>query len=183
MARLTKTQRNDIQTALRQGVSISEVSRQFSVSRPTIHAIRDEIGRAPGAQEPSTVVAFRAQPTEVAALERLVRAGKFKSPSAAMRAICRRAGDFYETDPEVLDEIAALKKELQAIGRNVNQVARAVNSDVLRGRGGGKAVALQAELDQMKKSLRQVSGVLHQIGQREGEKRVAILGKLSELAS
>lgn len=73
------------------------------MSRLTIRAIRDEMD---------------------AAFDRLVRTGKLRSSSAAMPSICRYARDFYETGPEVFDELDTVKKKLQSIGRNVTQVAR-----------------------------------------------------------
>lgn len=177
MARLTKTQRSDIQESLRQGVGISELARQHSVSRPTIRNIRDQMGIVPQPSGLSEVQAFRVNLAEQAALDRLVKAGKFRSTSAAMRALCRHAGDFFETDPEVFDALAVVQKELQAIGRNINQVARAVNSDVLRGRGGQGAVAMKGDLAELSTSLRGVAQLLERVAERDGETRASVVGR------
>lgn len=126
----------------------------------------------------STWVGCRARNAELAALDKLVSNLGYTNRSAALRALIRHSGDFFEVVPEISDAIEHIRKEINSIGINVNQVAKAVNSDVLIGRGGRQASQLAPYLKRLDKQLDDLERGLIKMTRRDHDTRSKVIDRI-----
>lgn len=126
--------RAEIVAALRRGESMAAIARDCGVGRALVRRLRQEV--LPGDTTSAGVVIHVRVSREEARAFAALCAREGVTRSARLRDLMRAATGFTTLDAETLAEMQAARREIAAIGRNLNQIARAANSGrtVLRGR-------------------------------------------------
>ena len=85
-------------------------------------------GTPPAKDDPAafTVTSVKARRAEIEEF-RAVCAELGVKPNRAHRAMMRRAAGYLEADPDEIETLRSLQREVHAIGSNVNQIARVAN--------------------------------------------------------
>ncbi|PAU92699.1 hypothetical protein CK240_17695, partial [Paracoccus salipaludis] len=129
---------------------MTELAKKYGVSRRTIYNLKNRWDeRLP--QSRSKVLTVRVSTEDMERLDALAGELNLSRADTARRVLLYAAG-VYHIEPPEAGEIAELTKEVSAIGRNVNQVVRAMNAAVQRGQ---KIPRLQ--LDQLAHQLHQIA--------------------------
>ena len=119
---------------LLEGASVKAVAAKFGVHVSTIYALRKDMGHGhTKADRASHVVHIRLSDDEFRALNAFVVDAGFPSRTAAMRSLIRAATGFLELRREEYLDLSEANAELKAQGRNLNQIARALNRAAFKG--------------------------------------------------
>ncbi|WP_167650111.1 plasmid mobilization protein, partial [Paracoccus salipaludis] len=149
-SRLTNAQKQALRGELDAKVPVTELAKKYGVSRRTIYNLKNRWDeRLP--QSRSKVLTVRVSTEDMERLDALAGELNLSRADTARRVLLYAAG-VYHIEPPEAGEIAELTKEVSAIGRNVNQVVRAMNAAVQRGQ---KIPRLQ--LDQLAHQLHQIA--------------------------
>lgn len=127
-------QKNDASNMLLEGATVKAVAAHFGVHVSTIYALRNDRGH--GHSKPdraSHVVTLRLSDEEMRALDGFVVAAGLPSRTAAVRSLIRAATGFLELRREEYLDLSEVRSELKAQGRNLNQIARALNKAAFKG--------------------------------------------------
>lgn len=119
---------------LLEGTRVKAVAAHFGVHVSTIYALRKDRGH--GHSKPdraSHVVTMRLSDEELRALDVFVVEAGLPSRTAALRSLIRSATGFLELRREEYLDLSEVRAELKAQGRNLNQIARALNKAAFRG--------------------------------------------------
>ena len=128
------THKKEAAGLLLEGAAPKDVAARFGVHVSTIYALRRDRGH--GHAKPdraSHVVHLRLSDEELRALDAFVADAGLPTRSAALRSLIRAATGFLELRRDAFMELSEAKAELKAQGRNLNQVAFALNRSALRG--------------------------------------------------
>lgn len=132
--KLTPADEKKIVAAVRSGVPVAVLAKQFGVTRPTVYrAIRRFHDKASVVQVGTAPVSFTIDRAELHAFDAFIGRLGLKSRADALRRVCRVPAGFLEPDPYLAEAIHDLRNELSAIGRNVNQLVAAKNYELRRG--------------------------------------------------
>ena len=126
--RLTPAQRTAIAQARGQGVATKVLALRYGVSVQTIRNIARgvQMARTQVRSETATVTA-RVPVADIRAFDALiVRLGRDQR-SSVLRAFIRHPAGYLGADAALAESIRALRRELSAIGSNLNQIARRLN--------------------------------------------------------
>jgi len=127
-------QKKDAADMLLEGATPKDVAAKYRVHVSTIYALRKDMGQGHvKADRASHVVKIRLSDAEFRALDAFVADAGFRNRTAAMRSLVRAATGFLELKRSDFEDLSELNRELKAHGRNLNQIARALNKSVLRG--------------------------------------------------
>ena len=117
-----------------EGASAKAVATKFGVHVSTIYALRKDRGH--GYNSTSSAcrnVHVRLTNKEFAALDEFVTSAGFPSRTAALRSLIRAATGFLELPREEYLDLKAIRTELAAQGRNLNQIGYAMNKSAFLG--------------------------------------------------
>lgn len=130
----TTKDKNAASNMLLEGASVKAVATKFGVHVSTIYALRKDHGHGhTNANRASRNVHVRLTNAEFAALDDFVADAGFSSRTAAMRSLIRAATGFLELPREDYLDLAEARTELKAQGRNLNQIAFAMNKAAFKG--------------------------------------------------
>ncbi len=119
---------------LLEGVPAKDVAANFGVHVSTIYSLRTDRGHGhTKADRASRIVNVRLSDDEFRALDQFVVDAGFPSRTAAMRSLIRAATGFLELRRDEMLDLTEVKTELKAQGRNLNQLAYAMNRAALKG--------------------------------------------------
>lgn len=119
---------------LLEGVAAKEVAAKFGVHISTIYGLRKDRGHGhTKADRASHVVTLRLSDDEFRALNAFVIEAGLPSRTAALRSLIRAATGFLELRRDEMLDLAEAKSELKAQGRNLNQIALAMNRAAMKG--------------------------------------------------
>jgi len=126
--RLTPAQRQSIALARGQGIATKALAARYGVSVQTIRNIARgvQMARAQARSETATVTA-RVPVADIRAFDALIARLGGEQRSAVLRAFIRHPAGYLDADAELAEGIRALRRELSAIGSNLNQIARRLN--------------------------------------------------------
>lgn len=129
--RLTSRESKEIAQAAASGGSITAIAARFAVSRPTVYRAIEKERAAAGQGHPAereARVSARLKPYELTALD--VLAGRHGVSRAELsRRVLRRAAEFLEPEPELIEAVRDLANQIKLIGGNLNQIATHLNRD------------------------------------------------------
>lgn len=130
-SRLTDAEKQTLRGELAAKVPVTELARKYGVGRRTIYNLKNRWeDRLP--QSRSRVLTVRVSTEDMERLDILAKELELSRADTARRVLLYAAGIYHIEPPEV-GEIEALTREVSAIGRNVNQAVRAMNTAVMRG--------------------------------------------------
>ncbi|SHF76603.1 hypothetical protein SAMN05444339_11229 [Loktanella atrilutea] len=113
---------------LLEGAAPKAVAQTFGVHVSTIYALRKTLGHGHAkADRASHVVHLRLSDAEFRALEAFVVDAGLPSRTAALRSLIRGATGFLELRRDEFIDLSEVRGELKAQGRNLNQIAFALN--------------------------------------------------------
>lgn len=132
--RLSASESSAIFAAYQRGESVTSLAKRYGVSRPTVYRAVEKNGRPGQPSEDSARVTIRLTPEERAALD--VLSGRMGLSRAALgRRVLRLAAGFLEPDPELVEAMTDLSRQIKAVGGNLNQIAAHLNREArLQGR-------------------------------------------------
>lgn len=143
--RLTPDERKRVLAELQAGGKVATVARQFGVDLSTVRRVREAPMSAPAGEGTSKqVVAARLSVDEIRAFDAATGRFGYRSRSDALRALARSAAGMVEFSREENAGLDELTRELNKIGVNVNQLARAANSGRLP--AGGRQLDVLSDL-------------------------------------
>lgn len=125
--RLTQGQRLEIARERAKGARTQDLAARFEVSPQAINAVVRQLKAAPAVADAGTyVVSVRLSERELRAFE--VTIGRFGlTRSEALKRLVRSASGTLALDEDASDRLKRLGAEVNRIGLNLNQVARACN--------------------------------------------------------
>ena len=127
-------QKTEAAVMLLEGVPPCDVAAKFGVHVSTIYALRKDRGHdGTRPDRASHVVNLRLSDEELAVLNAFVADGGFPTRAAALRSLIRAAIGFLELRREEFETLGEARGELRAQGRNLNQLAFALNKSALKG--------------------------------------------------
>ncbi len=126
--RLTPAQRQAIALARGQGIATKVLALRYGVSVQTIRNIARgvQMARVQARSETATVTA-RVPVVDIRAFDALIARLGGDQRSTVLRAFIRHPAGYLGTDAELAESIRELRRELSAIGSNLNQIARRLN--------------------------------------------------------
>lgn len=126
--RLTPAQRQAIAQARGQGVATKALALRYGVSVQTIRNIARgvQMARSQARSETATVTA-RVPVADIRAFDALIARLGRDQRSSVLRAFIRHPAGYLGPDAELAESIRELRRELSAIGSNLNQIARRLN--------------------------------------------------------
>jgi len=126
--RLTPAQRQAIAQARGQGIATKVLALRYGVSVQTIRNIARgvQMARSQARSETATVTA-RVPVADIRAFDALIARLGRDQRSSVLRAFIRHPAGYLGTDAELAESIRELRRELSAIGSNLNQIARRLN--------------------------------------------------------
>ena len=128
--RLSTSESREIFAAFQRGESVTSLAKRYGISRPTVYRAIEKNGRPGQPAEDSARVTIRLTSDERAALD--VLSGRFGLSRAALgRRVLRLAADFLEPDPEMVEAMTDLSRQVKAVGGNLNQIAAHLNREAL----------------------------------------------------
>lgn len=130
--RLSETQRSAILREVKKGAAIKELARRYGVTPQTIrNVVRRRREEAETAKVRSVIIGARVSEAEARAFDvALSRLGDV-SRSAAVRAFARQPEGFLTPDAELAETVLNLRRDFSALGNNINQIARRLNSPMI----------------------------------------------------
>lgn len=127
-------QKKDAAHMLLEGAPVKAVAAHFGVHVSTIYALRKDMGHGhTKAGRASHVVTLRLSDDEFRALSAFVMEAGLPSRTAAVRSLIRAATGFLELRRADYLDLSEAHSELKAQGRNLNQIAFALNKAALKG--------------------------------------------------
>lgn len=126
--RLTPAQRQVIAQARGQGVATKVLALRYGVSVQTIRNIARgvQMARVQARSETATVTA-RVPVADIRAFDALIARLGRDQRSSVLRAFIRHPAGYLGADAALAESIRELRRELSAIGSNLNQIARRLN--------------------------------------------------------
>ena len=126
--RLTPAQRQAIAQARGQGIATKVLAERYGVSVQTIRNIARgvQMARVQALSETATVTA-RVPVADIRAFDALIARLGRDQRSSVLRAFIRHPAGYLGADAELAESIRELRRELSAIGSNLNQIARRLN--------------------------------------------------------
>jgi hypothetical protein len=119
---------------LLEGASAKAVATKFKVHVSTIYALRKDHGHGYASTNSACRnVHVRLTNKEFTALDDFVAGAGFPSRTAALRSLIRAATGFLELPREEYLDLKAVRDELKAQGRNLNQIVHAMNRSAMMG--------------------------------------------------
>ena len=119
---------------LLEGASVKAVATKFKVHVSTIYALRKDHGHGYAfTNSACRNVHVRLTNKEFIALDDFVADAGFPSRTAALRSLIRAATGFLELPREEYLDLKAVRDELRAQGRNLNQIGHAMNRSAILG--------------------------------------------------
>ena len=119
---------------LLEGASAKAVAAKFKVHMSTIYALRKNNGHGYASTNSACQnVHVRLTNKEFTALDGFVASAGFPSRTAALRSLIRAATGFLELPREEYLNLKAVREELRAQGRNLNQIGYAMNRSAILG--------------------------------------------------
>ena len=126
--RLSTSESREIFAAFQRGESVTSLAKRYGVSRPTVYRAIEKNGRPGQPAEDSARVTIRLTPDERAALD--VLSGRLGLSRAALgRRVLRLAAGFLEPDPDMVEAMTDLSRQVKAVGGNLNQIAAHLNRE------------------------------------------------------
>lgn len=134
-ARLSAKQRAVIIAEKQSGTGTKALAGRYGVSEQTIRNItRDhKLARAQAKSE-TAMVAARVPVMDIRVFEGVISRLGVDQKSSALRAFVRHPSGFLTADAELAEAVGAMRRELSAIGSNLNQIARRLNDPRLQPR-------------------------------------------------
>ena len=130
----TTKDKNAASEMLLEGASVKAVATKFRVHVSTIYALRKDLGHGyTFTNSACRNVHVRLTNKEFAALDDFVTSAGFPSRTAALRSLIRAATGFLELPREEYLDLKAVRDELTAQGRNLNQIGYAMNKSAILG--------------------------------------------------
>lgn len=132
--RLSPSESRAIFAAFQRGDSVTVLAKRFGVSRPTVYRAIEKNGRPGQPSADSARVAIRLTPDERVTFDGLAaRLGL--SRAALGRRVLRLAAGYLEPEPDLVEAVQDLSRQIKAVGGNLNQIAAHLNREVrLQGR-------------------------------------------------
>ena len=132
--RLSPSESRAIFAAFQGGDSVTVLARHFGVSRPTVYRAIEKNGRPGQPSADSARVAIPLTPDERTTFDGL--AGRLGLSRAALgRRVLRLAAGYLEPEPELVEAVQDLSRQIKAVGGNLNQIAAQLNREArLQGR-------------------------------------------------
>ncbi len=119
---------------LLEGASPKAVATEFGVHISTVYALRKDRGH--GHTKPDRAshnITFRLSDVELQTLDAFIVDAGLPSRTAALRSLVRAATGFLELRRHEMLDLTEAKSELKAQGRNLNQIALAMNRAAMKG--------------------------------------------------
>ncbi|WP_417725776.1 hypothetical protein [Salipiger sp.] len=129
-ARLTHKDITEINRLLGEGLPDAEIARHTGRSRQTVARVRNRTASSHTTTQ-GAVIGTRVTAEEYAAFKALVEAEGL-TPSDGIRRLMRLAVGALELRAEEIEALARSRRELVAVGRNLNQMTQLANSGRLR---------------------------------------------------
>ncbi|WP_199262562.1 helix-turn-helix domain-containing protein [Paracoccus binzhouensis] len=129
--RLDARQRAKLKDRLKAGDSVSALAKEFGVSRRTIYNYKLRLAESELYYR-SAVLTVRLNKADFVALDELAKRHGLSRAETARRVLLR-AVDVYVQPEETSQAIYDLTQQLLPIGRNLNQIAAALNAAAKRG--------------------------------------------------
>lgn len=131
--RLTAEQRSKVARARAAGTGTKELAALYGVTEQTIRNIarRVRIERETAKTE-TAMVAARVPVQDIHAFDAAIGRLGVKDKSTALRSFIRWPAGFFQADEDTAAAIRGMQVELTRIGTNLNQIARRLNSPMLR---------------------------------------------------
>lgn len=174
MPRLTHQKREELRAALLAGRGVSEVAASFGVSRQAVSAIKNAGKRGSGKSVAGTIVGVRLTDKETLELDRRIKSGAFSTRGAVLRGLIRCLTGVFEADEGVIEELAALRKEVNSLGTNINQIAFSVNAEIKKTGRAKNILSLQSDIRIVQDKVDDVSLVLQRVLSRSDHKASAL---------
>ena len=124
-SRLTSAETAAIKARLLAGESVAAVARSMGRSRQALSRIKGSLDRKE-VRRLSVKLNIRITEDEHAAFQAVAEASGL-TVSEAVRHLVRQASDRLAIQADELDAIVAARRELSAVGNNLNQIARNTN--------------------------------------------------------
>lgn len=150
--RLTNVEKEALKRDLDAQEPVTELARKYGVSRRTIYNFKNRWGgRLP--QSRSKVLTVRVSEEDMEHLDAFAQGLGLSRADTARRVLLYAAG-IYHCAPAEVGEIEDLTKEVSAIGRNINQMVRAVNTEMRRS---GRTTEPNRMLDKVSRQMQRIS--------------------------
>jgi len=153
--RLSASESRAILVAFQHGESVTALSRRFGVSRPTVYRALEKNGRPGQPSADSARVTIRLTPSERTDLDALARRLGL-SRAALGRRVLRMAAGYLEPEPDLVEAVQDLSRQIKAVGGNLNQIAAHLNREA---RLQGRASPSRDQQAQIAASLRALKGL------------------------
>lgn len=178
VTKLTPQDDKKIVSAVRSGVPVAVLARQFGVTRPTIYrAVRRFYERASAVNVGTAPVSFTINRDDLRAFDAFIGRFAVASRADALRRIVRVPAGFIEPDEYSAEQIHALRNELSAIGRNLNQLVSAKNYELRRGQKLKISKDQEQLLARLLDALEATSGDLRELQGKRASKAVRTLAQ------
>ena len=176
--RLLLSESREIFAAFQRGDSVTVLARRFGVSRPTVYRAIEKNGRPGQPSADSARVAIRLTPDERAAFDGL--AGRLGLSRAALgRRVLRLSAGYLEPEPDLVEAVQNLSRQIKAVGGNLNQIAAHLNREVrLQGRAspsGSQLREIETSERALKALAREVDGLFVHAARRRKARVDALL--------
>lgn len=131
--RLTAEQRSKVARSRAAGAGTKELAELYGVSEQTIRNIARRVRfERETAKAETAMVAARVPVEDIRAFDATIGRLGVKDKSTALRAFIRWPAGFFPADEDTAAAIRGMQVELTRIGTNLNQIARRLNSPMLR---------------------------------------------------
>ena len=131
--RLTAEQRSKVARSRAAGAGTKELAELYGVSEQTIRNIARRVRfERETAKAETAMVAARVPVEDIRAFDAAIGRLGVKDKSSALRAFIRWPAGFFPADEDTAAAIRGMQVELTRIGTNLNQIARRLNSPMLR---------------------------------------------------
>ena len=129
--RLDRVQRDRLMAGIKAGESITALAEAFGISRRTVYNYKALVEETE-LQYRSAVLTVRLNKPDLAGLDELAKKHGLSRAETA-RAVLTRAVDVFQAEPRETEALLDLTQQLHAVGGNLNQIARALNTAVMEG--------------------------------------------------
>lgn len=170
--RLSLAESREIFVAFQGGESVTSIARRLRVSRPTVYRAIEKHGRPGNPALDSARVTIRLTPDELAALD--VLSGRMGlSRSALGRRVLRLAAGFLEPDPDMVEAMTDLSRQVKAVGGNLNQIAAHLNREALMQGRASPSRDQQAQIEASERALKALAKDIDQLFVHAARRRKA----------
>ena len=122
--RLITAEKEEIIALYKGGVSVVDIATKVGRSKVTVHKIVEFLSIS---KEPIVQFSVGVHPSELLTLDALFLEHGITNRSNGLRKMIRSAGGYFEERDDVLAEWKALRKTIEGIANNCNQIATACN--------------------------------------------------------